>query len=85
MNTLSTVFIQWSNGQKAIETMGKFNSLRETSFPNVIGTVDGYHIAILALWKKRSVMPKLDINKSFYTKKRSQGMIVLYKTKYNIT
>ncbi|KAE9531665.1 hypothetical protein AGLY_010871 [Aphis glycines] len=30
MNTLSKVFIQWPSGQ--IETMEKFNSLRETSF-----------------------------------------------------
>jgi len=75
MNTLNRVFIQWPSGQKAIETVEKFNALRQTSFPNVVGAVDGCHIAILAPWQKRSVMPKLDRN-IFYNRKQVPSVLL---------
>ncbi|XP_022162441.1 uncharacterized protein LOC111028202, partial [Myzus persicae] len=75
MNILNRVFIQWPSGQKAIETVDKFNALRQTSFPNVIGAVDGCHIAILAPWEKRSVMQKLDRN-MFYNRKQVPSVLL---------
>jgi len=75
INTLNRVFIQWPSGQRAIETVEKFNALRQTSFPNVIGAVDGCHIAILAPWEKRSVMPKLDRN-MFYNRKQVPSVLL---------
>ncbi|CAI6363007.1 unnamed protein product [Macrosiphum euphorbiae] len=75
LNTLNRVFIKWPSGQRAIETMEKFHALRQTSFPNVIGAVDGCHIAILAPWEKRSVMPKLDRN-MFYNRKQVPSVLL---------
>jgi len=57
------------------------HALRQTSFPNVIGVVDGCHIAILAPWEKRSVMPKLDRN-IFYNRKQVPWTISIVPSFY---
>ena len=54
MNILTKVcklrnqLIQWPKGQAALNVIADFQELRECSFPDVIGCVDGTHIAISA-------------------------------------
>lgn len=75
MQNLSGTFIQWPRGQRALECVHKFSTLKQTSFPNVMGAVDGYHIAILAPWEKRKVTPKLDKN-MFYNWKQFPSVLL---------
>lgn len=56
MQGLASMYIKWPRGQDALETVKKFNTLRETSFPCVFGAIDGCHISILAPWEKKTVI-----------------------------
>lgn len=74
-NKISKKFIKWPVGQKAVETVEKFNCLRPAAFQNVIGAINGCHIKILAPWVGRKKMLKL--NTAMFINRKQVASIVL--------
>lgn len=75
LNKIAHKFIKWPVGQKAIDTIDKFNHLRPNAFQNVIGAIDGCHVRILAPWVGRKKMPKLD--STMFINRKQVSSIVL--------
>ncbi|XP_067138064.1 putative nuclease HARBI1 [Centruroides vittatus] len=48
VSSLRSKIIVWPNGEKAKSTIRSFETLRDISFPDVIGCIDGAHISISA-------------------------------------